>query len=220
MLKVDISYKNISNEPFAVLNVLIKTLQMCYLSLFIDILICSISYFYTVMKQFLTIIAALLCGINADCQSLKKYAIGKSGCSAYIFCDPGSFKVEKSPDSSDVYTSECTSDSVSYGIICIKLREKMPDLKTAEEVMIAYLDYIKEQFGITKTTGYGKGHRLNKKEETRGVIDYWEDKDGLQYKVTGWTDGAYLAVMYVYANKELPYQKTSLFLEGLRLPGM
>lgn len=172
------------------------------------------------MKYYLILLSALFCAATVDGQSLRKYPIGNSGCSAYIFCDPGSFKKELSPDSSDVYTGECTSDSVSYGIICIKLKDKMPELKTAEDVMIAYLDYIKGQFGVTKSTGYGKGHRLNKKEETRGVIDYWEDKDGLQYKVTGWTDGAYLAVMYVYANKELPYQKTSLFLEGLRLPGM
>ena len=52
------------------------------------------------------------------------------------------------------------NDSVSYGIICVKLLNPLADLTMAEDLLIAYSDYLKSSFSITKAIGYGKGHRL------------------------------------------------------------
>ena len=71
---------------------------------------------------------------------------------------------------------------------------------------------------ITKSAGYGKGHRLKDNENTRGVIDYWEDNDKNNWKVKGWTDGKFICVLYAYSSKELPEQKVNVFLDGFRLP--
>ncbi len=164
-------------------------------------------------------IITLLFAGNIYGQSLKKYAISTSGCSAYLFCDPtSSFSHEKSQDSSDVYTCECTNDGTNYGVICVKLKEKIDDLTDAESVLIAYLDFLKNQFGVNKSTGYGKGHRLKNNENTRGVIDYWEDKDGISYKIKGWADGKYIAVLYAAKKGELAETKVNIFLESLSLP--
>jgi hypothetical protein len=152
--------------------------------------------------------------------TLKKYLIGASGCSAYFLCDPGSFKVEKSDDGSNVYKGECSDGDCSYGIICVTLKDKISDLEVAETVLISYMDYLKEQLKIKKFMGYGKGHHLKEKETNRGVMDYWEDEAGDSWKVKGWTDGAHIVVMYAYASKELPETKVNLFLDGLVLPGM
>lgn len=151
-------------------------------------------------------------------QSLKKYAISNSGCWAYYFCNPGDFTLDKSPDSSSVYTAECTNDNVAYGTICVKLKDKVNDLQAAEDVLVAYLDYLKTSMNITKAAGYGKGHRLKNKDNTRGVLDYWEDKDMNNWKVKGWTDGKYVAVMYVYSKSDIPESKANVFLDGLVLP--
>lgn len=152
-------------------------------------------------------------------QSLKKYVISSSGCSAYFFCAP-SFESSKSEDSSTVYSGECMNDSVSYGIICVKLLNPLADLTMAEDLLIAYSDYLKSSFSIIKAIGYGKGHRLNNNENTRGIIDYWEDDEGDQWKIKGWTDGKYIGFLYAYSHKILPETKVNVFLEGFRLPGM
>lgn len=152
-------------------------------------------------------------------QSLKKYVISSSGCSAYFFCAP-SFESSKSEDSSAVYSGECMNDSVSYGIICVKLLNPIADLTMAEDLLIAYSDYLKSSFSITKAIGYGKGHRLNNNENTRGIIDYWEDNEGDKWKIKAWTDGKYIGFLYVYSHKALPETKVNVFLEGFRLPGM
>ncbi|MES1218659.1 MAG: hypothetical protein ABUT20_24360, partial [Bacteroidota bacterium] len=93
-------------------------------------------------------------------------------------------------------------------------------LSTAEETAVSYLDFLKTQFKIKAAVGYGKGHRLNNNENTRGIIDYWTDDENENWKVKAWTDGKFITVLYVYSNKELPEAKVNVFLDGLRLPGM
>lgn len=152
-------------------------------------------------------------------QSLKKIQISSSGCSLYAYCD---FKFEKeySEDSSVLYVSECEKDGVTYGIICVILRQPEADLERSELSLISYLDYLKSSFKITKSIGYGKGHRLNNDENTRGVLDYWEDGDKNNWKIKGWTNGIFIGVLYGYSTKELNETKINIFLEGFRFPRM
>ncbi len=172
------------------------------------------------MRCIIIFLAMSLYSYTSVGQSFKKYTIGNSACSGYFYCDPGTFKLEASPDGSDVYTGECGSEEIYYGIICVKLKDKINDMDGSEKMLISYLDYLKPSLNITSSAGYGKGHRLKNREDTRGVIDYWKDKDGFNWKIKGWTDGKIIAVMYAYAKKDLPENKVNLFLDGLLLPGM
>jgi hypothetical protein len=171
------------------------------------------------MRHLIILLALLITG-SAYAQALRKYPIGNSGCSAYFFCDPGTFALEKSPDSSDVYTAECVSGNTSYGVVCVKLKDKIPGAQASEDMMISYLDFLKTSLHITSAVGYGKGHKLKNRENTRGVIDYWTDKDGAKWKIKGWTDGKYIAVMYAYTKEDLNESRVNIFLDGLLLPSM
>jgi len=162
----------------------------------------------------------IICGFLQG-QTIKKYTIGNSGCAIYMFCDPGEFEVTYSEDSSVVFTGECKPDSVSYGLICVKLKEAIPAGDNSEMLLISYLDYLKTAFTVKSAAGYGKGHTMEKKPEARGVIDYWTDAEGNEYKVKGWTDGKFIAVLYVFSNGKLNYlPKQDIFLNGFRFPGM
>lgn len=171
------------------------------------------------MKKYFPFILLLFLSSTASSQTLKKYPVGASGCSAYIYCLP-KFEMSKSQDSSIVYTGECDILDVSYGIICVKLLTPLTDLDMAEDLVIAYSDYLKGSFEITSAAGYGKGHRLSNNENTRGILDYWKDKDKNNWKIKAWTDGHYIGFMYAYSKKELPETKVNVFLDGFRLPGM
>ena len=152
-------------------------------------------------------------------QILKKYPIGKSGCSLYSYCE-SKYEMTLSDDSSEVYTGECTIAGVSYGSICVKLLNPLEDLTMAEDLLISYSDYLKTSFDITKAVGYGKGHILNNNEKTRGILDYWEDKEMTKWKIKAWTDGKYIGFLYAYSKNELPESKVNVFLDSFRLPGM
>ncbi|MBK6935621.1 MAG: hypothetical protein IPH18_01095 [Chitinophagaceae bacterium] len=157
----------------------------------------------------------LLTSLNA--QTLKKYAISNSGCSYYSYCE-AKWELSYSQDSSRVFTGECLNDGFYYSVICVKLAEAVSDLSAAELMMISYLDYLKTSFEITSAAGYGKGHRLQNNENTRGVLDYWSDKVKNNWKVKGWTNGKFIGIMMVYSQKELPETKINVFLDSFRLP--
>ncbi len=161
--------------------------------------------------------AFLFLSAGGSGQTIKKVAIGQSGCSLYTYCDL-KFDKSRSEDSSAIYTAECVKDGVSYGVICVQLLTPPDSLSQAEEMMIAYLDYLKTSFDITQSAGYGKGHRLHQNENTRGVLDYWEDKEKNHWKVKAWTDRKFIGVLYAYSNKPLPESKVNVFLDGFRLP--
>jgi hypothetical protein len=160
----------------------------------------------------------LVAGFAATAQSLKKYPIEKTGCSVYMFCDPGKFELSMSPDSSKVYVAECTHENVYYDVICVRMKEFISKADEAEGVLVQYLDYLKSSFGIASAMGYGKGHRLRGNEQTRGIIDYWKDDKGNNIKVKGWTNGRFIAVAIVISEKEIPEPKVNAFLDGFVFP--
>lgn len=171
------------------------------------------------MKKYSLLLLCSLCFLFSSPQSLKKVPISNSGCSLYTFCD---FKFEKqySEDSALMYVDECAKDSVTYGVICVKLVQPADDLDRAEESLVSYLDYLKTSFHILHSAGYGKGHRLANNENTRGVLDYWEDNEKNNWKIKAWTNGKFIGVLYGYSAKELNETKLNIFLEGFRFPGM
>jgi hypothetical protein len=153
-----------------------------------------------------------------NAQTLKKYPIGASGCSAYLYCNPGSFDFSLSPDSSKVYAGECIAGDITYDIICVKMKEEIKEMEDAEGVLEQYLDYLKSNFQIVSAAGYGKGHRLKGNEHTRGMIDYWMDKDNNNIKVKGWTDGQFIAVNILISAKEIQEARANAFLDGIVFP--
>lgn len=171
------------------------------------------------MKFFPLTAFFLLCTSVVNSQALKKYPLSTSGCSIYNYC-PITYKIDKSADSSQVYTGECKVGEVVYGVICVKLLNPVSNLIMAEDLLIAYLDYLKSSFDIRQAAGYGKGHRLNNNPDTRGILDYWEDAEKDAWKVKAWTDGKYIGVMYSYSKLPLPESKVNVYLDSFRLPGM
>ena len=167
----------------------------------------------------------LLCSIfflsAAKSQSLKKYDIAKTGCTVYMYCAPGRFEEDYSEDSSKVYTAECSlDDRIHYGVVCVKLLTPVENLNESEDLLTAYLDYLKTNFNIKSAVGYGKGNRLNDREDTRGIVDYWKDDQNNNWKIKAWTDRKFIGVLYAYSKKELPDTKIDVFLNSFRFPDM
>lgn len=158
--------------------------------------------------------------VNVSGQDAKKVAVSTTGCTVEVFCFPGRFDVYDLEDESTVYANDCEKDGVMYGIYCVKLKKPITDLKAAEDTVIAYLDFLKLDYGIVRAKGYDKGHKLNKNDNTKGIYDTWEDVDKNKWKVRAWTDGKFICIMHMHSEKELPDKKTDVFLNGVRFPGM
>lgn len=147
-------------------------------------------------------------------------AVSNSGCTVQVFCFPGRFDVYDLEDGSTVYADDCEKEGLTYGIYCVKLIKPVADLQAAEDTAISYLEFLKLDYGITRSKGYEKGHLLNNDASTRGVSDQWEDADKNKWKVKAWTNGKFICVLSVHSAKEMPDKKTVIFLDGVRFPGM
>lgn len=173
-----------------------------------------------VKKKKWLLLVALLAACVVHSQEIKKYAIGNSGCSLYMFCDPGKFDLSYSDDSSKIHTGECNADNFTYGVICVNLKNTVNEMDDAEKLLESYLDFLKQLFKIREATGYGMGSRLMEREDTRGIIDYWDDEDKNKWVVQGWTDGKVIAVLYVKGTTHPDFNKQQVYFKGFRLPGM
>lgn len=173
------------------------------------------------MKVFFATIFFCTCISLVNAQGMKKYDIDDSGCKAYFFCDPGAATKSYSEDSSEIYTMECKADNLHYGLICVKYGAAALPIVEPEALMIQYIDYLKQEFKIKESAGYGKGHTMSSNVKATGMIDYWKDSEGREWKIKSWTDGQFIGFMYVYGDAELPGDKTSkidVFLNGFRFP--
>lgn len=180
---------------------------------------------FTVLKRYhmkyLTWFSLLLfSALGVQAQDPHTVAISGTGCTVQVYCLPGRFDAYDLEDGSTVYADDCEKEGVTWGIYCVKLKNPVPDLKAAEDTIITYLDFLKLDYGITKSRGYDKGHQLNGNDSTRGVFDTWEDLDKNKWKIRAWTNGRFICVLHVHSAKELPDKKTEIFLNGLRFPEM
>ncbi len=174
------------------------------------------------MKSIFTLFIFLFLITAANAQTvlrLEKIQIPECGCSVYVPKNSPAFEMSYSEDSSKVFTSESTTDdNYIFGTIVVKFKTPLGnDKATNEEMLIAYMDFLKSSFGITSSAGYGKGHTLEKYPDAIGAIDYWEDADKNQYKVKGWIDGNVLIFKFVMGTEEYhTYNVQEMFLDGVR----
>ncbi len=148
-----------------------------------------------------------------------KQPIENTGCYAYFPSDAEmTFDLSYSPDSSKVYTGDFLSGDFHYSIILVQLKDLvMENTEDKENMLVAYLDYLRESFSIVGSAGYGKGHTMESNPSAAGMIDYWQDDEGDLWMVKAWADGSTIAVMLIYGTIEYPsYSAAQLFLDGFR----
>lgn len=172
------------------------------------------------MHHLLFSIFLLFSNTLISAQDAKKVAISNTGCTVDVYCFPGRFDVYEMEDESTVYANDCEKEGLMYGIYCVKLKKPLPDLNAAQDTIIAYLDFLKLDYGVVKSNGYDKGHKLNKDDNTKGVFDTWEDIDKNKWKVRAWTNGMFICIMHMHSSTEMPEKQVKVFLNGIRFPGM
>ncbi len=145
------------------------------------------------------------------------------GCALYAPSGLAFDPPTKSEDGSDVWTGEAAVDRWHFGAVVVKFAVPMQASTEAapgddmEALLISYMDFLKTQLSITSAAGVGRGHTHAENPSARGVIDYWEDKDGDHWAVKGWVDADRLAVMFVYGPGDYPYLTAQqLYLDGFR----
>lgn len=152
---------------------------------------------------------------------IKKFEIGESGCAVYLPAQEVKWDKSGSEDGSDVYTGEISYNGFNFFVIAVKFKDDFTGSSSdeVENLLISYLDYLKQQFKITGSAGYGKGHYVKGHDVSAGVIDYWKDDEGENWKIKGQITLTNLMVVGVYGAGDPEKEPTaSLALDGLVFP--
>jgi hypothetical protein len=163
----------------------------------------------------LLLLTSFIAAAQQPVAKIRKVPIGKTGCSYQNYCNTP-FTVEQSADSSRIHRAECEHDGITYGIICVQLKNPVADLTMAEDLMVAYIDFLKKNFTITEVAGYSRGYRLQDSDSTRGIADRWTDSEGDQWLIRGWTNGKQLGVLYLYSQEAVQPAKAEEYFNGFR----
>lgn len=149
----------------------------------------------------------------------EKYAITQTGAFIYMPEEPV-FDLTYSEDSSAVYTSETTFDSIRYGIIYVALKTDLGDVTADWENMLwSYMQYLNgAAFDLSSATDPGYGHTLPSDSTAHGILEYGVDNSGNQMSVKGWVNKNALAILYMYSKNEMNINFQSIYLNGIRFP--
>lgn len=152
-----------------------------------------------------------------------KYPVAETGFYIYLPAEPGPVTMEYSPDSAKVYTIEAVDSSQGkyfhFGAI-VALMNGVDLAGQEDSVLTKYLDYLKGAFSIKSSAGYGYGHTLSTHPSAHGIIDYWGDKDGDEWKINAWAAEHAIVVQFEYGPSEYPiYNVMEIFGKAIRFPG-
>ena len=145
-------------------------------------------------------------------RKLKNCFIGDTGCSALLFAGSESIDHTTTRMGDDLYYHEYSEKKVTYGIICISLN-KVYQLNAAENLLSVYMNKLRGPFRVDHHTGLNKDEDWNQ-VSTASLTDYWQDRNKNDWKVKGYTNGRYMAVLYVRNIGLVDVNKQDLFLDS------
>ena len=167
------------------------------------------------MENLLLILATTFVLRLSSSKKIKTHYIGNTGCSIKmpVHCEP--FQFTEIPKNDALYFGEAVAgNGVTYGVILTKVKEPIADIAQAEKILAQFLNSLQPSFGILHATGMEFGQLHPVSPEARGITDYWQDKEGIDWKIQGWTNGNIICIQYVRNIANLPVGKMDIYLHG------
>lgn len=144
--------------------------------------------------------------------TMKKFLIGDTGCSVYTFSGENDFDTTMTLTGDRMYLHDYTENGVTYGVICIHMKEQYA-VDEAEELLKKYMGKLKGSLFVLHDTGIMDAHDYNS-ISTISLENYWQDVEGIDWKVKGYTNGKVLSVLYVKNISQAEIKKQEFFLDS------
>ncbi len=167
------------------------------------------------MKNLLQMIASSL-GYGVQHKTPFRHARIGSSCSLYLPIEAGDLTCTATATPDAMHFGE-TMDAggVTYGFITICLNAPVPEGAAAQALLSHFMRALHPSFGIVHTTGEEGNLPHVSCWNTRGLVDYWQDADGVDWKVKGWTNGSGVAVLYVRNINKAEACTADIFLDSI-----
>lgn len=163
------------------------------------------------MENLILFLATSLLFRASSKRQIQNQLIGNTGCSALLAADE-SLESSITASGDELYFHEFKEKKVSYGLICVQMSSQHT-LEEAEVMLRSYIDKLKGPFYILHNTGMDDDADWNS-ENSKTIVDYWQDYNRKDWKVKGYTNGRILSVLYVKDIGHADVRKQDLFLDS------
>ena len=170
------------------------------------------------MKKYLMLLLLGFCVIGfAQTPRFAKYTVATTSMQIYLPTEP-KWEKSNSADGSEIYIYDDVFGTINYNAIVVKLDPTLVN-DQPEILLEKYMVYLENSvFSLDQKAGFGKGHTLENQPKVKGILQMGKSKDGKEYKILGWTDGKYIAVLATSSLAEMNYNIQEMFLRGIRFP--
>ena len=162
------------------------------------------------MENLILFLATSL-ALHAPTPKFKRYIIGSAGCSSLLFSGANSLYIKYTKDGEKVYFNEHKTGDVTYGLIVVQMKDVFT-LEEASTILAQYTNAVRIPFKIV----HHLPMEMEKQNEKVVLTNYWQDKNGADWKVKGYTNGKIIAVLYVQNIGASNVKDDDNFLSGLK----
>lgn len=152
--------------------------------------------------------------LRATGPRFKRYII-QPGCSTFLHSSACTLHVRHTKDGDKVLFNEYVEEGVTYGTICVQMQETYP-LEAAETILVNYMNRVRKPMHITCNVSM----ECKQEDGQLTITDYWQDGEGTDWKVKGYTNGKIVAVLYVKNIGDTTVSDHDAFLNGFRFSGV
>ena len=155
--------------------------------------------------------------VFAQTPRFKKYVVAETQMQIYLPTEP-KWDQSTTGDGSEVYVYDELFGTINYTAIIIKISSTITN-KDPENLLESYMIFSEDSvFSLDQKAGFGKGHTLDNQPNVKGILQMGKSKDGKEYKIMGWTDGKFIAILSTSSLEEMNVNIQELFLRGIRFP--
>ncbi len=148
--------------------------------------------------------------LRATGPRFKRYLICP-GCSTFLNSSARNLQVRHTKDGDKLFFNEYAEDGVTYGTICVQMREEY-SLEEAERILVHYLNRVRKPMHIACNFSMD----VKTEDQQLTITDYWQDLAGIDWKVKGYTNGKMVGVLYVKNITDTTVNNHDAFLNGFR----
>lgn len=166
------------------------------------------------MENLILLLASAFLFRRAELPS-KRMAVTTCGHTAELPASPLTKKL-RDEKGNPVYVGQAKDGAATYGFATVELERNIYDRSQAEQALFLFMEDMHPSFDIQYTTGLSHGYTHPQSDVIWGMTDYWQDADGIDWKVKGWTDGRILTVLYVKDIGAVSFAQQDAFLNSFQ----
>jgi hypothetical protein len=149
----------------------------------------------------------------------KKFKVGNTVMEIY-FPEAPEWEKSVSDDKSDIYTTAVNFADIDYGAVVIRFSpDTMKSITDPVNVLENYMFYLEDStLKLYEKTNIRQNLELKNQPKVKGFQGFGKTMDGIEFKIKGWTDGKYIAVLFMSSQKEMIPELQEFFLNGVQFP--